>query len=106
MQTMNVKAHSTVLPAQTSVKPARAQRVLRPAVRAQAAATNGATSNGTAVENGLEYQIQDTFPPGKVAPVSAEVQALLDDQGLDFETSGLQFLTNDARVGSYACMSC
>ena len=99
---MNLTLHSTVVPPRTAVKPARAQRSCKLRTAAQAAATSNGTSNGAAVDNGLGYQIQDTFPPGKVTPVSPEVQALLDDQGLDFETSGLQFLTNEARVCSAA----
>ncbi len=31
-------------------------------------------------------------------PLSDEVQAILAEQGIDFETSGLKFLTNEARV--------
>ena len=37
--------------------------------------------------------------PASPEPLSDEVKALLEEQGLDFETSGLKYLTNDARVG-------
>lgn len=103
MQTMNTALHGKVMPVQAAGTPRRVHCVGRPRTVAQAAATtngasNGTVSNKTASENGLGYQIQETFPPGQVAPVSPEVQALLDEQGLDFETSGLAFLTNEARV--------
>ena len=31
-------------------------------------------------------------------PMSAEVAAIVQEQGLDWETSGLKYLTNEARV--------
>ena len=37
--------------------------------------------------------------PATPEPVSDEVKALMEEQGVDFETSGLKYLTNDARVG-------
>lgn len=67
-----------------------------------AVAGNGvsANGNGAAVSNGSDYpfQVKDVFPPAQSEAISPEVQAILDDQGLDFETSGLKFLTNQARL--------
>ena len=39
------------------------------------------------------------YVPATPEPVSGEVKALMEEQGVDFETSGLKYLTNDARVG-------
>jgi hypothetical protein len=39
-----------------------------------------------------------SMPVKQPEPVSVEVQALIDEQGIDFEISGLKFLSNDARV--------
>ena len=65
-------------------------------------AGNGAsTSNGSAVSNGLSFQVNDVFPPAEPEPVSPEIQAMIDEQGLDYETSGLKYLTNEARVSQY-----
>ena len=36
--------------------------------------------------------------PASPEPLSDEVKALMDEQGVDFEASGLKYLTNDARV--------
>lgn len=107
MQSMHTALHGKALPVHTKGKRTRTHRACTLRTAAQAAATANGTSNGAAatngaaINNGLEYQIQDTFPPGQVAPVSPEVQALLDDQGLDFETSGLAYLTNEARVSLF-----
>jgi len=38
------------------------------------------------------------MPLKEVEPVSAEVQALIEEQGIDFELSGLKYLSNDGRV--------
>ena len=38
------------------------------------------------------------YVPASPEPLSDEVKALMDEQGVDFETSGLKYLTNDARV--------
>ena len=40
------------------------------------------------------------YVPATPEPVSDEVKALMEEQGVDFETSGLKYLTNEARVGS------
>jgi len=39
------------------------------------------------------------YVPATPEPVSDEVKALMEEQGVDFETSGLKYLTNEARVG-------
>ena len=98
MQSLNLSTHSTVLPcpvsAWSSARVARNRRQSTVTVRAAAAVAD----NSTAVNNGLEFQINDVFPPAEPEPVSEEVQAIINEQGLDYEASGLKFLTNDARV--------
>lgn len=98
MQSLNLNAHTTVLPSGVSARPVsrvtRSRRQSTAPVRASAAVAD----NGIAVEKGVEFQINDVFPPAQPEPVSEAVQALLDDQGLDYEASGLKFLTNEARV--------
>jgi hypothetical protein len=39
-------------------------------------------------------------------PVSEEVAALLAEQGLDLEASGLTYLSNEARVRPAAALEC
>lgn len=41
-----------------------------------------------------------TMPEYPVEPVSPEVQAIIDEQGIDFEISGLKYLNNEGRVRS------
>lgn len=98
MQSLHLSAHSTVLPSGVSARPSsrvtRSRRQPAAIVRASAAVAD----NGTAVEKGVEFQINDVFPPAQPEPVSEAVQAMLDEQGLDYEASGLKFLTNEARV--------
>lgn len=102
MQSFDLSAHTTVLPSGVSARPS--SRVTR--TRRQSAATVRASAavadNGTAVEKGLEFQINDVFPPAQPEPVSEAVQAMLDEQGLDYEASGLKFLTNEARERALA----
>ncbi len=38
------------------------------------------------------------YVPAQPEPLSDEVKAVMEEQGVDFETSGLKYLTNDARV--------
>ena len=61
-------------------------------------ASTAVAENGAALQNGVSFQVRDVFPPAEPEPVSPEVQAIIDEQGLDYETSGLQYLTNEARV--------
>ncbi|KAL3141562.1 hypothetical protein ABBQ32_004808 [Trebouxia sp. C0010 RCD-2024] len=61
-------------------------------------ASASVTEKDAAVQNGVEFQIKDVFPPTEPKPVSPEVQAIIDEQGLDYETSGLKYLTNEARM--------
>lgn len=63
-------------------------------------ASASVTEKDAAVQNGVEFQIKDVFPPTEPKPVSPEVQAIIDEQGLDYETSGLKYLTNEARVST------
>lgn len=69
-----------------------------PARRAPAApraSTNGAVNNGASANGARRLALAD--PP----PVSEEVQALMTEQGIaDLETSGLLYLSNDARARS------
>ncbi len=48
------------------------------------------------------------WPAAEVPPLSDEVKAILEERSIDFETSGLKFLTNEARVSlwllDFACM--
>jgi hypothetical protein len=39
-------------------------------------------------------------------PLSDEVKALIEEQGIDFETSGLKYLSNDARVRLSTALEC
>lgn len=69
-----------------------------PARRAPAApraSTNGVVNNGASANGARRLALAD--PP----PVSEEVQALMTEQGIaDLETSGLLYLSNDARARS------
>ena len=40
----------------------------------------------------------DTLPGYSEVPVSDEVKAALEEAGLEYETSGLRYLSNEARV--------
>ena len=40
----------------------------------------------------------DTLPGYSEVPLSDEVKAALEEAGLDYETSGLRYLSNEARV--------
>ena len=42
----------------------------------------------------------DTLPGYSEVPLSDEVKAALEEAGLDYETSGLRYLSNEARVSS------
>ena len=82
---------------------------------ASANGTNGATSNGKK-EFSLGVKTTDiygttavlgpimnagganTMPEYPVEPVSPEVQAIIDEQGIDLEISGLKYLNNEGRV--------
>ncbi|BDA47083.1 Ferredoxin-nitrite reductase, chloroplastic [Coccomyxa sp. Obi] len=81
-----------------STRSAAPARVL--AVRCSASATltssNGASNNG-ASSNGAHK-----WPAAEVPPLSDEVKAILEEKGIDFETSGLKYLTNEARLRSLA----
>ena len=98
MQSLNLSAHTTVLLSGVSARPVnrvtRSRRQSAATVRASAAVAD----NGTAVEEGVEFQINDVSPPAQPEPVREAVQAMLYEQGLDYEASGLKFLTNEARV--------
>ncbi|DBA73603.1 TPA: hypothetical protein ACH3X1_011245 [Trebouxia sp. C0004] len=102
MQSLNLSAHTTALPSGVSACPSsrvtRSRRQSAATVRASAAVAD----NGTAVEKGVAFQINDVFPPAQPEPVSEAVQAMLDEQGLDYEASGLKFLTNEARERALA----
>jgi hypothetical protein len=41
------------------------------------------------------------YVPAEPEPLSDEVKALLKEQEIDFETSGLKYLPNEARVGHH-----
>lgn len=104
MQSFNLQTSGSVLPTLVPAHPTyksahrRGQPTL-PVKASAAVAGNGAsTSDGSAVNNRLSFQVNDTFPPAEPEPVSPEIQAIIDEQGLDYETSGLKYLTNEARV--------
>lgn len=40
-----------------------------------------------------------SMPNKDPEPLSAEVQAIVDAQGIDLESSGLKYLSNEGRVG-------
>lgn len=98
MQSLNLTAHPAVLPAghlaRSTGRAARGRLHSAVTVRASAAVAD----NGVAAEKGVEFQVSADFPPAQPEPVSEAVQALIDEQGLDYEASGLKFLTNEARV--------
>ena len=39
------------------------------------------------------------YVPSEPEPLSEEVKALLEEKQVDYEASGLKYLSNDARVG-------
>lgn len=41
------------------------------------------------------------YVPAEPEPLSDEVKAILNEQNVDFETSGLKYLPNEARVGRH-----
>jgi hypothetical protein len=45
-------------------------------------------------------------PGVEVPPLSDDVKAKIAEQGLDFERSGLKYLSNDARVGACCRVVC
>ncbi|KAK9807588.1 hypothetical protein WJX72_003483 [[Myrmecia] bisecta] len=62
---------------------------------------NGATLVGS--NNGIDFTtmpppVNFTYIPAEVQPPSDEVKELMKAAGLDFDTSGLQYLTNEARL--------
>jgi len=70
-----------------------ARMPVRRAPVAPRASTNGAVNNGASANGARRLALAD--PP----PVSEEVQALMAEQGIaDLETSGLLYLSNDARA--------
>ena len=88
--------------------------VCRPA-RLQTCAATGNGSNGVAAPLPTVTDIYGTtaalgpemnaggkhsMPTREPEPVSAEVQALIEEQGIDFEQSHLKYLSNEARVSS------
>ena len=100
MQTFSLPTTSSVLP-QVSANRARSTAAHRSRQPSQLVTVKAAVAgNGAATSNGSDYpfHVNDVFPPAQSEAISPEVQAILDDQGLDFETSGLKFLTNEARV--------
>ena len=101
MQTFTLHSTQAVLPKALAAKlRGNAERSSRqPARRVLASAT--VVDNGAATSNGTLH-INDVFPPAEPEAVSPEVQALIDEQGLDLEASGLKFLTNEARVRTAA----
>ena len=90
----------------------------RPWLKATAAVTNGhgngaAVSEGQAVTDifgatavpGPEMNVGAAFaiPISEPEPISPEVQALLEEQGIeDFENSGVKYLSNEGRVNTYS----
>lgn len=101
MQSLNLQAYGSVLPCLATTRPSHRARHLLRQPSLQVFAVAEVAENRAAVQNGLSFQVNDNFPPAEPEPVSPEVQAIIDEQGLDYETSGLQYLTNEARV-SYA----
>ncbi|CAK0785196.1 hypothetical protein CVIRNUC_008402 [Coccomyxa viridis] len=78
--------------------PRLAAPCLRPAVlRCSASATNGVMTNGASMNGtGGTYK----YVPSEPEPLSEEVKALLEEKQVDFEASGLKYLSNDARLRS------
>ena len=101
MQSLNLQACGSFLPCLATTRPSHRAPRLRRQPGLQVFAVAEVAENRAAVQNGLSFQVNDNFPPAEPEPVSPEVQAIIDEQGLDYETSGLQYLTNEARV-SYA----
>ena len=112
MHSLNFQTFTPVLPSARPTQKAAVQRrqaalpVRASFAVAENAASNGngaANSNSAAIDKGLSFQVNDAFPPSEPEPVSPEVQAIIDEQGLDYKASGLKYLTNDARVSSLPC---
>lgn len=95
------------------------QRLIAPASRPArlqvTASSNGATATlpqvtdiyGTTAVLGPDMNSGGvhSMPLKDGEPISAEVQALIDEQGIDFELSGLKFLSNEGRVSLSSCVS-
>lgn len=98
MQHLNLQTagstHPCFAPARPSHKALHSRR--QSCLRVSASAS--VAQKDTAARNGLDFQIQDVFPPTEPKPLSPEIQAIIDEQGLDYETSGLKYLTDEARV--------
>ena len=60
---------------------------------------------GTTAALGPEMNVGGKYsmPTREPEPISAEVQALIDEQGIDFEQSHLKYLSNEARVSLFPC---
>lgn len=101
MQALNLQAYGSVLPCLANSRPSHRAPHLRRQPGLQVFAVAEVAENRAAAQNGLSFQVNDNFPPAEPEPVSPEVQAIIDEQGLDYEASGLKYLTNEARV-SYA----
>lgn len=101
MQSFNVQAHG-LQPCLATARPRYGAPHLPRHSSLQTRASAVVAENGAAVRTGLSFQVNDVFPPAEAVPVSPEVQAIIDEQGLDYEASGLQYLTNEARVSEYS----
>lgn len=104
MQKLNLQSAGLLkpcfAPARPSCKPVHHRRQ----TCLQVSASASVTEKDAAVQNGVEYQIKDEFPPAEPKSVSPEVQAIIDEQGLDYESSGLKYLTNEARVSTQSLL--
>ena len=104
MQKLNLHTAGYLVPCFAPARPANTTPHHRRHTCHRVSASSSVAENGAAVRNGLDFQIQDVFPPAEPKPVSPEVQAILDEQGLDYETSGLKYLTNEARVSTNSAL--
>lgn len=106
MQSFNLQARGSLQPCLATARPIRGASHLTRQANLQIRASAAVAENGAAVQNGVSFQVHDVFPPAEPESVSPEVQATIDEQGLDYETSGLKYLTNEARVSSQSGRHC
>lgn len=101
MQSFSIQPCGSLQPCVATARPRYGAPHLPRQSSLQTRASAAVAENGAAVRNGVSFQVNDVFPPAEPEPVSPEVQAIINEQGLDYETSGLQYLTNEARVSQY-----
>ena len=84
----------------------RAAVVHTQAAAARPSGATAAAARRAAVPRRVVLRRAVEAPGAEVPPLSEEVAALLAEQGLDFERSGLKYLSNEARVSGTGARGC